>query len=223
MVAFLGRTLWLVWCWLELSLLTLLLYLLSWLPKPLTGTYYHYLFRVWCSLFVRALGVDLRLHEKNVAPIPKQYILIANHPSALEDVGIPTLFNVYPLAKLGVRDWFVVGRINVAAGTLFVDRDDPDSRHAALDQLMEKLHQGKNVALFPEGGCKGGRIHTSFQSGAFDLALRTGGEMRISNFSLWQSAYAEWIFIDKYFPDVTEDDLGSCLATYRERKRRYGA
>jgi len=174
MLAFFGRTLWLVWCWLELVLLTLLLYLLSWLPKPLTGAYYHYLFRVWCSLFVRALGVDLRLHEKNVTPIPKQYILIANHPSALEDVGIPTLFNVYPLAKLGVRDWFVVGRINNAAGTLFVDRDDPDSRHAALDQLMEKLRQGKNVALFPEGGCKGSRIHTSFQSGAFDLALRTG-------------------------------------------------
>ena len=174
MLAFLGRTLWLAWCWLELSLLTLFLYGLAWLPKPLTGAYYRYLFRVWCALFVRALGVDLHLHEKNVEPIPKQYILIANHPSAFEDIGIPTLFNVYPLAKRGVRDWFLVGKINAAAGTLFVDRDDPDSRHAALDRLMTRLQQGKNVAIFPEGGCKGSRIYSSFQTGAFDLSMRTG-------------------------------------------------
>lgn len=174
MLAFLGRTLWLAWCWLELSLLTLFLYLIAWLPKPLTGAYYHRLFRVWCSFFARALGVELRLHEKNIKPLPKQYILIANHPSAFEDVGIPTLFNVYPLAKHGVRDWPVVGRISAAAGTLFVDRDDPQSRHAALDQLMLKLEQGKNVAIFPEGGCKGRRIHSSFQAGAFDIAIRTG-------------------------------------------------
>jgi len=56
-----------------------------------------------------------------------------------------------------------------------------------------------------------------------DLVLRTGGEVRFSNFALWQAAYAEWIFIDKYFPDLTTDDLDACLATYRERRRRYGS
>ena len=174
MVAFLGRMLWLSWYWLELTLLTLALYLLAWLPKPFAGACYHSLFRIWCAIFVRALGVDLRLHQKNIAPVPKQFILIANHPSALEDVGIPALFDVYPLAKLGVRDWFLVGRINIAAGTVFVDRDNPESRHAALEQLAEKLRQGKSIAIFPEGGCKGSRIYSSFQTGAFDLALRTG-------------------------------------------------
>ena len=87
MLYFLGRSVWLLWCWLELTVFTLVLYALSWLPRPLTRTYYHTLFLHWCKFFVRALGVNLRLHQKNLKPLPKQYILIANHPSALEDVG----------------------------------------------------------------------------------------------------------------------------------------
>ena len=174
MLAFFLKTFWLLWCWLELALMTLVLYGLAWLPRFLRAGYYHYLFRVWCSQFVRALGVDLRIHEKNQLPLPKQYILIANHPSALEDVGIPTLFDVYPLAKYGVKKWWLAGKINEAAGTLFVKRDDPESRHHALEELQLRLEQGANIALFPEGGCKGRRIFSSFQSGAFDLSIRTG-------------------------------------------------
>lgn len=174
MLSFVLRSLWLIWSWLELSVFTLFLYGLSWLPGPFTRPYYHYLFRIWCDFFVRALGVKLRLHEKNIKPLPKQFILIANHPSALEDVGIPALFNVYPLAKQGVRCWFLVGRINAAAGTMFVKRDDPDSRRAAIDKLIDELQQGHNIALFPEGGCKGRRIFEKFQTGAFDVSIRTG-------------------------------------------------
>lgn len=174
MVAFLGRTIWLLWCWIELAVFTVVLYILAWAPSALTRSYYHSLFRIWCGFFVRALGVDLRLHEKNREPLPEQFILIANHPSALEDVGIPLLFDVYPLAKYEVKSWWLVGKINVAAGTLFVKREDPESRHQALDVMLEKLLQGDNVAIFPEGGCKGRRIYSSFQTGAFDLSLRTG-------------------------------------------------
>jgi 1-acyl-sn-glycerol-3-phosphate acyltransferase len=154
--------------------LTLFLYLLTWAPKFLIRSFYHFLFRVWCSFFVRALGVDLRLHEKNRQPLPKQFILIANHPSAFEDVGIPSLFDVYPLAKEEVRDWWLVGKINTAAETLFVKREDPESRHKAVDEMIKKLEQGHNIAIFPEGGCKGRRIFEKFQSGAFELSLRTG-------------------------------------------------
>ena len=174
MIKFFSKTLWLFWCWVELSLFTLMLYVLAWVPGPLRRPYYHYLFRVWCSMFVYALGVDLRLHEKNHEPIPKQFILVANHPSALEDVGIPTLFNVYVLAKQGVRSWFLVGKINEAAGTVFVKRDNPESRHRSVELMIEKLAQGHNIALFPEGGCKGRRIYSSFQAGAFDMSIRTG-------------------------------------------------
>ena len=67
------------------------------------------LFGAWCRAFVRALGVDLRLHQKNRKRLPARYILIANHPSAFEDIGIPALFDVVSLAKVQVADWFVVG------------------------------------------------------------------------------------------------------------------
>jgi len=174
MLSFILRSLWLLWSWLELTAFTGFMYLLAWLPRPVLRRFYHPLFRVWCASFVRALGVDLRLHEKNARPLPAQFILIANHPSAFEDVGIPALFDVYPLAKQGVREWFIVGKINDAAGTLFVKRDNKESRSAAFERLHEVLEQGKSVVIFPEGGCKGRRIHSRFEYGAFELSLQTG-------------------------------------------------
>lgn len=174
MTHFLLRTLWLALCWLELSIFTLVLYILAWLPRPLIKFYYHKLFRIWCQFFIRALGVNLHIHQNNSNPIPDQYILIANHPSALEDVGIPANFDIYPLAKKGVMEWFLVGRINVAAGTVFVKRNDSESRHAASDKLKSLLENNKSIALFPEGGCFGRRIQSSFRYGAFDLSLQTG-------------------------------------------------
>jgi 1-acyl-sn-glycerol-3-phosphate acyltransferase len=173
-VAGLARIVWLLWCWLELAALTLLLYLGSFLPRAWLRPWYFPAFRYWCRLFVRALGVDLRLHQKNTRPLPDRYILIANHPSALEDVGIPALFPVYSLAKAEVRDWWWAGRINVAAGTLFVQREDAASRHAVVQQIEDEVRKGRNVAIYPEGGCKGRRVFTSFRYGAFRVSLNTG-------------------------------------------------
>ncbi len=170
----LTRWLWLGWSWIELAVLTLLLYALSFLPRVLTGQYYFWLFRHWSQFFVRALGVDLRLHQKNTKPLPDTYILIANHPSALEDVGIPALFPVRSLAKDEVRDWWWAGRINEAAGILFVKRESRDSRRQASEDIEEALKKGQNIALYPEGGCKGRRLFSSFRHGAFDISLRTG-------------------------------------------------
>jgi 1-acyl-sn-glycerol-3-phosphate acyltransferase len=173
-VSFLARVVWLGWCWLELAALTMILYLLAWLPRGLLRPWYFPLFRLWCAFFVRALGVDLRLHQKNTRPLPPQFILVANHPSALEDVGIPTLFPVYSLAKEELKDWWWAGRINIAAGTLFVKREDPASRRAATGLLAAELAEGHNVALYPEGGCKGRRIFSAFRYGAFKVSLETG-------------------------------------------------
>lgn len=55
-----------------------------------------------------------------------------------------------------------------------------------------------------------------------DLLVRTSGEMRISNFLLWQMAYSEMVFLDKYWPDFTAQDLHSVIAEYQKRDRRYG-
>lgn len=55
-----------------------------------------------------------------------------------------------------------------------------------------------------------------------DLVIRTGGERRISNFLLWQAAYAELYFSDKLWPDWSEGDLMDALADYSRRDRRFG-
>jgi undecaprenyl diphosphate synthase len=56
-----------------------------------------------------------------------------------------------------------------------------------------------------------------------DLVIRTSGEKRISNFLLWQSAYAELVFMDRLWPDFTKDDLEDAIREFHRRDRRYGA
>ncbi len=55
-----------------------------------------------------------------------------------------------------------------------------------------------------------------------DLVIRTSGEIRISNFLLWQSAYAEWYFTPRFWPDFGREDLIAAIADYNRRERRFG-
>jgi len=159
--------------WIDFLGLTALVYLLAWLPWPGTHPVAR-LFPAWCRAFVRALDVDLRVHQKNRRRLPKRFIIIANHPSAFEDIGIPAVFGVVSLAKLQVQDWFIVGRISKAAGTLYVDRDNPESREQAVQDMVDAVNAGRNIALYPEGGCTGRRVFETFKSGAFEVSMRTG-------------------------------------------------
>jgi len=55
-----------------------------------------------------------------------------------------------------------------------------------------------------------------------DVVARTSGEKRISNFMLWRIAYSELIFIDKFWPDMTHEDVAGIIEEYAQRTRRYG-
>ena len=55
-----------------------------------------------------------------------------------------------------------------------------------------------------------------------DLVIRTSGEMRASNFLLWQSAYSEWIFPEVYWPDFGREELLEAIIEYGQRERRFG-
>ena len=55
-----------------------------------------------------------------------------------------------------------------------------------------------------------------------DLLIRTGGELRISNYLLWQIAYSELYFCDTYWPDFSEEDLHKAIESYQQRQRRFG-
>ncbi|MDH4028776.1 MAG: isoprenyl transferase [Nitrospirota bacterium] len=56
-----------------------------------------------------------------------------------------------------------------------------------------------------------------------DLIIRTSGEMRLSNFLLWQSAYSEFYFTDTLWPDFGKDEFASAILEYKRRERRFGA
>ena len=55
-----------------------------------------------------------------------------------------------------------------------------------------------------------------------DLLIRTSGECRLSNFLLWQCAYTEFYFIDKFWPDFEKDDLYLAIRNFQQRERRFG-
>ena len=55
-----------------------------------------------------------------------------------------------------------------------------------------------------------------------DLMIRTSGELRLSNFLIWQLAYSEFVFLETYWPDFKKEDLVSAIKEYNNRERRYG-
>ena len=65
------------------------------------------------------------------------------------------------------------------------------------------------------------RLETAFMPDP-ELLIRTGGELRISNYMLWQIAYSELYFCDTYWPDFDEADLHQAIASYQARQRRFG-
>lgn len=64
-------------------------------------------------------------------------------------------------------------------------------------------------------------MQTSFMPDP-DLLIRTGGEVRISNYLLWQIAYSELYFCDTYWPDFNEQCLREAIVSYQKRQRRFG-
>ena len=101
------------------------------------------------------------------------------------------------------------GRQEILAGVRNACReamraDDPDAVLAALDAA--NFRQWLWCADLPE----------------VDLLIRTGGERRISNFYLWDAAYAELFFSDRYWPDFSREDFLAALDDYARRERRFG-
>ena len=85
----------------------------------------------------------------------------------------------------------------------------------AVNQL---LAEGKSKATEEDIAA---RIYTK-ESPELDLIVRTGGDLRISNFLLWQAAYAEFYFTDKLWPDMTAKDVDEIVQNFKERNRRFG-
>lgn len=96
-----------------------------------------------------------------------------------------------------------------------------DELVTATKKIAERVSKGElslddiNAELISDS------IYTAGQPDP-DLIIRPSGEFRISNFLLWQSAYAEYFISDKLWPDFTTDDLDKAIAEFSTRNRRYG-
>ncbi|KAF5299985.1 hypothetical protein FQR65_LT19415 [Abscondita terminalis] len=97
----------------------------------------------------------------------------------------------------------------------------PDEIIHAVKSIAKDTKDGKlnpediNNQLFES------RLYTK-EMPPVDLMIRTSGEIRISNFLLWQIAYAELQFLDIFWPDFTKDDFFNCILNYQDKERRYG-
>ena len=65
-------------------------------------------------------------------------------------------------------------------------------------------------------------LFTGFAEPAFSLLIRTGGEIRLSNYMLWQCAYSELYFCDTFWPDFDNEELYKAICEYQQRERRFG-
>ena len=158
---------------LDFILITVFIFLLSLLPKSITKNFFPSLFKTWSLFFFRVFGMKAHIHEKFQKSLPKQFILISNHPSGMELMWLPSHFKVLPLSKYEIKDWFIIGRIVDAAGAVFVKRRERASRHAASEACLEALKEKKNIMIFPEGGCYGKALNP-FYMGAFHLSKESG-------------------------------------------------
>jgi undecaprenyl diphosphate synthase len=93
---------------------------------------------------------------------------------------------------------------------------------AAVRQLVEDVAAGEISADAIDENAVEGRLYTADMPDP-DLIVRTSGEQRISNFLLWQSAYAEFVFTDVLWPDFSREKLEYSIEEFSRRERRYGA
>ncbi|MCF8504521.1 MAG: di-trans,poly-cis-decaprenylcistransferase [Caulobacter sp.] len=91
----------------------------------------------------------------------------------------------------------------------------------AARRFAEDVEQGRARAADLDEALFEQKLSTA-DAPAPDLIVRTSGEQRISNFLLWECAYAELVFQDVYWPDYGPDHLSAAIAVYRARERRYG-
>lgn len=136
---------------------------------------------LWAGAEARILGVDLVL-----LPPPDGMdlraagprLVVSNHRSGLDIVIMLRLFGGSILARGDMAGWPLLGPLVRAAGTLFVDRDDAESRAAAIRRVRERLRAGQTVIVFPEGTTFPGDEVRPFHPGAFLALARARGEVR---------------------------------------------
>jgi undecaprenyl diphosphate synthase len=134
------------------------------------------------------------------------------------------------LRDQGVRMRFIGRREGISAA-LARQMDWAEEQTAANDRitLFVAFNYGGRAEILDAAARYGGGGEDAFRALLYapemhdpDLIIRTSGEQRLSNYLLWQSAYAELVFRDELWPDFTREAFEQSLAQYAGRRRRYG-
>ena len=92
--------------------------------------------------------------------------------------------------------------------------------YGGKDEIVRAIKKSRNQEIKTEEDLRDYLDHPELPD--IDLVIRTGGDQRTSNFFLWQTTYAEWMFPEKLFPDFTPDDLRAAIDAFARRQRRFG-
>ncbi len=92
----------------------------------------------------------------------------------------------------------------------------------AIKQIAQEVKDGKTDIQDISEEMVSNHLYTKGEPDP-DLLIRTSGELRLSNFLPWQLVYSEFLFIDKNWPDFTEEDLDNAIVEYEKRTRKFGA
>jgi undecaprenyl diphosphate synthase len=184
-------------------------------------------------------AIELGIHDLSVfAFSTENWSRPQDEVDALMEIFAETIERELPdLAEQGVRVRFI-GRRDRAPSSLrkrMVAMEDRTALNARINLWVAFDYGGRAELVeatrrIVESGVEPGEIDENvFAANLYapdlpdpDLLIRTSGELRVSNFLLWQVAYSELVFIDKLWPDFDERDLRAALADYASRRRRFG-
>jgi undecaprenyl diphosphate synthase len=158
------------------------------------------------GLMKRFIRRDLaELHQKNVR------VIVIGERDNIENEMMVLIDETRELTASNTGLTLVIAfnygsRAEIAKAARKLAQEAVDGRRQIDDITVESLSACLDTAGIPDP----------------DLLIRTSGEMRLSNFLLWQCAYAELVFLDVYWPDFGREHLEQAIASYRARDRRFG-
>ena len=124
--------------------------------------------RKFCNAALKVFNINVDVYGSVDQP---NGLFISNHRSMIDPLVELSLFDVYILSKSDVADYPLIGKGAKETGVFFVDRDNDQSRKAALQSIEKLLVAGKPTLVYPEGTTHSAELTSDFRKGAFEVAF----------------------------------------------------
>jgi 1-acyl-sn-glycerol-3-phosphate acyltransferase len=125
--------------------------------------------QVWADRMLQILGIELRVsgHPPREGPM----LLVANHISWLDILGMHAARHCRFISKSAVKNWPLIGRLATGAGTLYIERERRRDAGRVVQQMAQSLKDGDVLAVFPEGTTGDGRVMLPFFGNLLQSAI----------------------------------------------------